>query len=198
MLSIHNRITSRVLIAATLVMIFAGAGCDLRRSAVLEGDIPNDTTEDTGTGGTDAPDITWKTYESPTLGLRVPYPEGWYVEETARGTSHVVAIGSQPIAQINPSSDFVADVIITSSIVEKDAIIAGYGDEMDRSLVRLAGKEMTRLEYETELGAPDGQTLSRVALIWSDGGETFIVQGAALDNVVTEVATALITQTNGR
>ena len=84
---IHNRrATAFTLAAAGLALVLLGAGCSSSsqpsQGSAPSGGIPDTGTPDTGTG---ALPTKWATYHSDKLGITIPYPEGWYVEESADG-----------------------------------------------------------------------------------------------------------------
>ncbi|MDO8462897.1 MAG: hypothetical protein Q7S96_01295 [bacterium] len=176
MLSIHNRTTSQVLIAIALVAIFAGSGCELRRSAVPVNDVPangtTDTTEDTGTGGTDSvePSITWTTYESPTLGLRVPYPEGWKAFTKQDGRV-VDFYSSTPPAMSDAPSDFWSE----TQPNDIDTALSSFLDIFEQTSVTRNGKTMIRIIYPYDaIAAPD---IRMVAYLWEGDGVTNMLGG---------------------
>ncbi|MDO8462915.1 MAG: hypothetical protein Q7S96_01390 [bacterium] len=179
MLSIHNRTTNQALIALALVVIFAGAGCDLRRSAVPVGDVPangsGDTTEDDDTTNADATTIpaVWATHDSPALGLRVPYPEGWYVEE--RSTPNAFGeISSSFHSTPAPSTatEYPAEAWIARTPVAIDDIIAKLDAITIDENVDIASTTMRHIMYND-----DFYSLPMSLYLWQHDGYTMEVGG---------------------
>lgn len=201
-MSIHNRTTSQALIALALVVIFAGAGCDLRRSVVPVGDVPangvSDTTEDTGTDGEDttAQSVTWTTYDSPMLGLRVPYPEGWSFQEAQDEDVFTVFINPTPLLTGGAGSDAPMRVTITRTPLSLDDALSVYDETSTLTTTEFGNRQITRVEYRSELGAPPSSPTYRAAYHWRHAGQLYTVDGVSGDAVVEYVVQTLATQEN--
>ena len=75
---IHNR-TGIALCAAAVAVVLLGAGC-------RESEAPARVGAQLGVDAGDALPTRWTEYRSDTLGITIPYPEGWWVEEKEGGT----------------------------------------------------------------------------------------------------------------
>ena len=186
---VHNRRAAAfTLVAAGLALALLGAGCSPK------GRQSNSGALDQGPGTIPAPSdasnalpTKWAEYRSEKLGITIPYPEGWYVEEGGRGNSTTILVDEQSLPSLDEPSDATATVGVTIGSFSLADAVRSYGSEVQTSAVALGSRNVTRLDYETELGAAI-DARPRTVYLWEADGSAIVVQGDADSPVLLRIA----------
>jgi len=173
---IHNRMGITLCVAA-IAAVLLGAGCQ------KQGYQPNSGALDQGTSPTSPSSdamstlpTKWAEYRSDKLGITIPYPEGWYVEE-----------GSDQQAldmyRSRPPED--SDMPALIWFERQPGSIEGYLQQLDEVVqdesVQRAGKMMRRISRRSDLF--DDLGLS-VQYVWIEGDEVYRVGGFQDDPIL--------------
>lgn len=158
-MDLHNRTTAVALVATALIVVLAGFGCDSDRVPPV-GDLP----------AADGTITTWVEYASPTLGITIPYPEGWSVRTEQDGRVADFYDGAPPEMSDAPS-DFWSETQQNNI----EVALAGFVEVFERTQTTRSGKMMTRVVYPYDAAAaPD---VRMVAYLWEEGNTTHMVGG---------------------
>ncbi|MFA4846158.1 MAG: hypothetical protein WC654_06400 [Patescibacteria group bacterium] len=187
---IHNR-TGLALCAAAVAVVLLGAGC-------RESEAPAGGGAQSRVDAGDALPTRWAEYRSDTLGITIPYPEGWQTRTEQRdGILRFDADeGGLPPPEVASDASPALSIAIGSFDVE--AIIPTYGPEARRTETTLDGRSVVRIDYETELGAESGEVNQFTVYLWVDEDRSFLVEGVSGASVTEQVARTLIAKGRGR
>gem|GEM_PF-4032843 len=189
---IHNR-TGIALCAAAAAVVLLGAGCSKQSE-----NGGASTTPPTNTGADVGATERWAEYRSENLEITISYPEGWWVEENNRGGSTAILIDEEPLPSLDEPSDATATVGVTIGSFNLADAVLSYGSEVSASTVVLGTRRgVTRLDYESELGA-NTDVRARTVYMWAADGFTTVVQGDSGSSVLMRIAENLASGRGGR
>jgi hypothetical protein len=193
MLHLHNSTRIAVLGAAVVVLLI-GAGCKpgassdaaLSGSAQDRGGDPAELTQDATASGTaefdaasDAPsesndvsELTWTTHDSPALGLSIPYPEGWYVEEETKNEASVLRFHNAPAPTV--ATEYPAQMWSDARPGTVADFLSQFDprDILERTEVERSKRTMTRVVLDHD------EYDRAVSYLWEERGKTLRIAGA--------------------
>lgn len=198
MSSIHNLIIG----AGALMLVFIGASCSGGTSTRGTSGQPTETPASPSarvspsptptavtnsaspTPGTGTPRPTdsalptrWAMYRNADLGIAIPYPEGWYVEED------MANVRVSFYKQLPPElSDMPASMWIERENGAIRSALSGL-NVVSEIQKRKAGREMTRVEFLEDFYDPNPRV---ILYLWEEGGQT--VQFGGPETAVVEYA----------
>ncbi|MDO8622340.1 MAG: hypothetical protein Q7R80_03865 [bacterium] len=183
---IHNR-TGIALCAAAIAMVLLGAGCQ------KQGYQPNSGRLDQGTNPTSpSSDATstlptqWTEYRSEKLGITIPYPEGWYVEESEDGRL-IDLYDRQPI----PDSDMPARAQLQVSNQTVDEVRATFPEVVEESTIDREQRSVLRIVHPRDV-EPATDEAPRLAYLWVASGKTLVFDGTIDDPTFEEMLDRLL------
>lgn len=167
---IHNRI-GVVMFTVAAVVLLLGAGCQKQEYQPNSGRLDQGTGTPGGSSGT-LP-TTWTEYRSDKLGIVIPYPEGWYVNEAGdddQGSGAAVEFYS---TQPPPESDMPAGMWFERENGTIRDALSGLSLASEESRAK-KGRNLTRAEFVEDFYDPN----SRVLLyLWEQDEQTFQLGG---------------------
>ena len=172
---IHNRMGVVTLAVAATVLLL-GAGCQKpqeNRPPILDqgpSTLPGAANDASGSLPTE-----WAEYRSESLGIAIPYPEGWYVEEQSDGSTDFFE-NAPPASGDAPSQMWVLQR--ESSSIDA-AIQAEFPTVYEREEVTRSGITMTRIVYPYDVRLDPDKRM--VAYMWMSTNAVRMVGGAEND-----------------
>ena len=139
----------------------------------------------------------WSVYRDADLGIAIPYPEGWYTRVEQRDGVLRFDADDNTLPPSEVPSDASPALSITVGRFDVEAVIPTYGPNAHRSEVVIEGQSVSRIDYETELGADFGETNRYSVYLWSANDRAFLVEGEASSAVLTDLVRSL-TRGGGR
>ena len=129
-----------------MALALLGVGCGQPKSPTP----PAATT--TPTASPTAPITRWSEYRSADIGIVIPYPEGWYVEENRTAKSVSLFVTAPPA-----SSDKVADIFVQTHNATVESLLVAFGDSIiEDETVSLGGYNRRRILLRTDRYADIG------------------------------------------
>ncbi|MBI4450000.1 hypothetical protein HY634_02995 [Candidatus Uhrbacteria bacterium] len=163
------------LCAAAVATVLLGAGCQKQGYPSNSGRLdqgPNPAPP--SSDATSTLPTQWTEYRSEKLGITIPYPEGWYVEEASDGARFHEA------ARPSGDTEYPAELWLDSSSGTIDDYLAGFrsGDVLERNEVIKSGRAMQRVQTRHDLYG------TIVSYLWQQGLTTLRIGGK--DGAVVE------------
>jgi len=171
---LHNRMGAVTLAVAAAVLLL-GAGCS--KGHVPAGSAVAPTNTDAGSRGTPLP-TKWSEYRSEKLGITIPYPEGWYVEEHSDGS--IDFSEHAPPAYSDVPSQMWA--LARESTDVDAAVNTEFPNVYERGDVTRSGITMKRIVYPYDARLDPDKRM--VAYVWMGGGVVHMVGGAENDPIL--------------
>ncbi|MBI4435016.1 hypothetical protein HY635_04385 [Candidatus Uhrbacteria bacterium] len=174
---IHNRTGALVFVAALAVLLL-GAGCQ-KQSGPSEPAAPiNADAQPKPADATTESEIRWAEYRSEKLGITIPYPEGWYVEENEYATTgeQIVIFYSTPTPSVVTERPLEAWMSRANGTVA-DAM-RGLDVRSDTTVER-SGVSMRRIVFFEDFYAQPEVVL----YLWERNGQTYEIGGPNVEVV---------------
>ena len=177
-LFVHN-LRWLVVLSVVAILIATGFSCGGEKKAgtapwkAVDAGISSDAgaASDAGVASpTTGQPITWTTYRNERLGVTIPYPEGWYVEENEEQRRADFYRSAPPEDSDAPASYsyWTRDGDVTQALTE---FLATYETSEDAR----SGISMTRVVYPYDAdAAPD---IRMVAYLWKSSGISHVLSG---------------------
>ncbi|MFH1430674.1 MAG: hypothetical protein ABIG71_04090 [Candidatus Uhrbacteria bacterium] len=160
----HGHRVGLVLLGAALTIVLVGFGCEQTQPVVQ--DLPSEPEViDT------VAQLTWTTYTSDTLGITLPYPEGWQIttQQTPQVSMEVREAGAPEM------SDAPARIHLAEAIYPFDEELVNFPNVIESEDVDRSGIAMKRITFLVDADLPDEKT---VAYVWEYGGSVLELIGA--------------------
>ncbi|MDO8598491.1 MAG: hypothetical protein Q7S02_00090 [bacterium] len=161
-----------------MLFVFAGAGCGSRDTASTPEKAPSAPDDASAAGAGDAV-TSWTTYRSDTIGISIPYPEGWYVEENAEE-----AVTSFYPVQPPNDSDMSPRVWIDRHDELVDEFVTKLDNIQSDEFVQRSGLRMRKIVRRDDLSDDEGFAVS---YIWAVDSKTYRIGGRQNDPVFERV-----------
>ena len=170
----HNRF-SFVALTIAFAVVLLGAGCGKQETPAGAGAQPS-ADEDDGLPPR------WTEYRSETLGITIPYPEGWVTQGDEENRSVDFYEGTPPSSSDQPSAMWYQGRDGTLDQVIRDEFPA----VLDRQETQRSGIQMTRITYPYDARLRPDEVM--VAYLWAESSGPIKMIGGPKDSMVLEYA----------